>query len=223
MGLSWAALWAGQRRKRLPGGGGDAEGDEDRVGGDKRAPLGEVADGVGAAQAHGDADRSADHGRASRPRSGTACRMSRRRAPTAMRSPISRVRSVTDTSMMFMMPMPPTSSETDAIAASKYVITREASSCTCVSLGMRTVKSSSWFCGRRWRWRSSSRICPPPREVLPLPHLHGEHPHARACPETRPNSFGVRWKAAPSRCRLDRGPGVLTGLQDSDDGERARA
>ena len=46
-------------------------------------------------------------------------RMSRRRAPTAMRSPISRVRSVTDTSMMFMMPMPPTSSETEAIAASR--------------------------------------------------------------------------------------------------------
>ena len=33
-------------------------------------------------------------------------------APTAMRTPISRVRSVTLTSMMFMMPMPPTSSDT---------------------------------------------------------------------------------------------------------------
>ena len=32
-------------------------------------------------------------------------------APIALRMPISRVRSVTDTSMMFMMPMPPTSSE----------------------------------------------------------------------------------------------------------------
>ena len=32
-------------------------------------------------------------------------------APTALRRPISRVRSDTDTSMMFMMPMPPTSSE----------------------------------------------------------------------------------------------------------------
>ena len=42
--------------------------------------------------------------------------MSRGRAPTAMRRPISRVRSVTDTSMMFMMPMPPTSSDTAAIA-----------------------------------------------------------------------------------------------------------
>ena len=42
-------------------------------------------------------------------------RMSRSRAPTAIRIPISRVRSVTDTSMMFMIPMPPTSSETEAI------------------------------------------------------------------------------------------------------------
>jgi len=35
--------------------------------------------------------------------------MSLRFAPTALRTPISRVRSVTLTSMMFMMPMPPTS------------------------------------------------------------------------------------------------------------------
>ena len=45
------------------------------------------------------------------------------RAPMAMRMPISRVLSVTDTSMMFMMPMPPTSSEIEAIAASNIVIT----------------------------------------------------------------------------------------------------
>ena len=42
-------------------------------------------------------------------------------APTAMRRPISRVRSVTLTSMMFMIPMPPTSSETAAIAARSSV------------------------------------------------------------------------------------------------------
>ena len=36
--------------------------------------------------------------------------MVRLRAPSARRTPISRVRSRTDTSMMFMMPMPPTSS-----------------------------------------------------------------------------------------------------------------
>ena len=37
--------------------------------------------------------------------------MSKRRAPSALRMPISRVRSVTLTSMMFMMTMPPTTSE----------------------------------------------------------------------------------------------------------------
>ena len=39
-----------------------------------------------------------------------------RRAPIARRIPISRVRSVTDASMMFMMPIPPTRSEMPAIA-----------------------------------------------------------------------------------------------------------
>ena len=39
-----------------------------------------------------------------------------------MRSPISRVRSVTDTSMMFMMPIPPTSSDTAATLARSAVI-----------------------------------------------------------------------------------------------------
>ena len=43
---------------------------------------------------------------------------SRRVAPTARRTPISRIRSSTEASMMFMMPMPPTRSEIDAIAPS---------------------------------------------------------------------------------------------------------
>ena len=38
------------------------------------------------------------------------------RAPRALRMPISRVRSVTQTSMMFMMTMPPTTSEMSAMA-----------------------------------------------------------------------------------------------------------
>ena len=42
--------------------------------------------------------------------------MSARCAPIALRMPISRVRSVTVTSMMFMTPMPPTSSEIAATA-----------------------------------------------------------------------------------------------------------
>ncbi len=39
---------------------------------------------------------------------------SRRLAPAVRRTPISRVRSTTDVSMMFMMPMPPTSSASAA-------------------------------------------------------------------------------------------------------------
>ena len=38
-------------------------------------------------------------------------------APSAFRVPISRVRSVTETSMMFITPMPPTSSEIAAMTA----------------------------------------------------------------------------------------------------------
>ena len=47
--------------------------------------------------------------------------MSARPAPMALRMPISRVRSVTVTSMMFITPMPPTSSETLAMAPSRMV------------------------------------------------------------------------------------------------------
>ena len=43
------------------------------------------------------------------------------RAPVAMRMPISRVRSVTLTSMMFITPMPPTSSEIAATEPSSSV------------------------------------------------------------------------------------------------------
>ena len=47
---------------------------------------------------------------------------SRRLAPTALRMPISRVRSVTLTSMMFMMPMPPTSRAMDTIPPATEVM-----------------------------------------------------------------------------------------------------
>ena len=43
-------------------------------------------------------------------------RMSRPRAPMAMRSPISLVRSVTETYMMFMIPIPPTNKLIPAMA-----------------------------------------------------------------------------------------------------------
>ena len=71
-------------------------------------------------------------------------RMSRPCAPTAMRMPISRVRSVTLTSMMFMMPMPPTMSETLAIEPRSMVMTFEvAVAVSAISCWLRTVKSSS--------------------------------------------------------------------------------
>ena len=47
--------------------------------------------------------------------------MTRGVAPSALRSPISRIRSVTDTSMMFITPMPPTSSEMPAMPPSRTV------------------------------------------------------------------------------------------------------
>ena len=68
----------------------------------------------------------------------------KRRAPIAMRIPISRVRSVTETSMMFMIPIPPTSNDIDATAASSSVMASLALSEACaISLRLRTVKSSS--------------------------------------------------------------------------------
>ena len=71
-------------------------------------------------------------------------KMSCRLAPSALRIPISRVRSVTDTSMMFMMPMPPTSSYTLAIPPSSIVKTPlVALAIAMISAWLRTMKSSS--------------------------------------------------------------------------------
>ena len=47
------------------------------------------------------------------------CKISICRAPTAFRNPISLVRSVTDTSIMFIMPMPPTNNAILATPPSK--------------------------------------------------------------------------------------------------------
>ena len=67
-----------------------------------------------------------------------------RRAPIAIRMPISRVRSVTLTSMMFMMPMPPTMSEIDAMAASISVITSAVWAAeSAIAARLRIWKSSS--------------------------------------------------------------------------------
>ena len=67
---------------------------------------------------------------------------SRAIAPTASRVPISRVRSVTDTSMMFMMPTPPTIRLTAATAPSSAVSTRvELVNALLTSFRSRTLKS----------------------------------------------------------------------------------
>jgi hypothetical protein len=71
-----------------------------------------------------------------------------RRAPVAMRSPISRVRSVTLTSMMFITPMPPTISEIAATAPSMIVSVFCVDSTVAISDAvLRTWKSSvPWRC-----------------------------------------------------------------------------
>ena len=98
--------------------------------------------------------------------------MSRARAPTAMRTPISRVRSVTETSMMFMMPMPPTSSETAAMAMSS-VVRVLVPSCwaLAISEGLRIWKSSSASTESRWRSRSRPRTCCWARALPSSPRL----------------------------------------------------
>ena len=57
--------------------------------------------------------------------------ISRRRAPMALRTPISAVRSVTLTSMMFITPMPPTRSPTlESAMATKPTIAVTLSNCS---------------------------------------------------------------------------------------------
>ena len=78
-------------------------------------------------------------------------------APIARRMPISRVRSVTDTSMIFMMPMPPTKRLTPATALRSPVRSVEVEVMVEMSwLMSRTVKVSSLSGPTR---RISRRIC----------------------------------------------------------------
>ena len=79
------------------------------------------------------------------------------RAPVAMRMPISRVRSVTLTSMMFMTPMPPTSSEIAAIEPSRIV------SVFCVSVAVSRIDAMLriWKSVVRW-WRDAAARSPRP-------------------------------------------------------------
>ena len=74
--------------------------------------------------------------------------MSLRRAPIALRTPISRVRSVTDTSMMFITPMPPTIRPTEEMTtiaiARPAVIERKLSRMT-PTFPCRSCLGAEWY------------------------------------------------------------------------------
>ena len=78
-------------------------------------------------------------------------RMSPRLAPTALRRPTSRVRSVTLTSMMFMMPMPPTSSEMAAMLPSKVVKVLE--------VEVTLLRMSAWLRTRKSLSAPAASLC----------------------------------------------------------------
>ena len=72
--------------------------------------------------------------------------MSRFRAPMAFRTPISRVRSMTAASITFMMPTPPTSSETPVIAPIRILNTSSA----CVSCSTRVLLATMFTRSRHF-------------------------------------------------------------------------
>ena len=121
---------------------GEPERQHDGVGGNGRRPGEELRDAPGDPEAQRDADAPPKRLRTTAS-TRNCISTSAPRAPMAMRRPISRVRSVTDTSMMFMMPMPPTSSDTPAMPASSAVIVRVVSvRMAAISSSVRTMKSS---------------------------------------------------------------------------------
>lgn len=86
-------------------------------------------------------------------------RIVRRRAPSALRSPISLVRSATETNMMFIIPMPPTKSESPVMKSPALAITPV----TLLKVVRRTscllmAKSSAWPGSRRRTLRMAPRI-----------------------------------------------------------------
>ena len=86
-------------------------------------------------------------------------RMSMPFAPILIRKPISRVRSVTLTYMIFMIPIPPTSSEIPATAANRVVMMSVVVvSIVLNSCILRIVKSSSSVSFKRWLRRKISEI-----------------------------------------------------------------
>ena len=124
MGARWAARLAGYTPNAIP----MAERDDQCSGHGRRADRDRIADHAGQEGRPDDPEERAEcarrSGPARRPRRGTGGGSRRGVAPSALRSPISRMRSVTETSMMFMTPMPPTSSEMPATPPSRIVSVR---------------------------------------------------------------------------------------------------
>ena len=116
-GSSRAAERAGMKPKTMPIRRRGDEGGDDRERSNRRAgrPRG-TASGRSRARSESAMPATPPTMQTSTASVRNCRRMSPRRAPTAMRMPISRVRSVTDTSMMFITPMPPTISEITAMA-----------------------------------------------------------------------------------------------------------
>ena len=107
-GSSCAARAAGQMPKTRPTARGEEDAPEHGERLHRRREAGDQRDQLGRPEADGGADGSSDR----RDQRGLEQELDHdgaRRAPSARRMPISRVRSRTVTSMMFMMPMPPTS------------------------------------------------------------------------------------------------------------------
>ena len=148
-------------------------------------------------------------------------RMSRPRAPTALRMPISRVRSRTDTSMMFMIPMPPTMSEIEAMPPSSRVrvaLIDEAASSSWVWL--KTLKSAVSVGARSWRSRSSAVMA-----VLGGGHLRRVADRHADGPDRAARHPVVLDHADRDEDHVVRvlEPGPALGLEDADDPERQAA
>ena len=90
--------------------------DDDRRGIEDEAPAGDAADGRRDGETDDDADQAAEQRQCQGLDQELAEDVAAARAE-AFRMPISRVRSRTETSMMFMIPMPPTTSAIEAMPA----------------------------------------------------------------------------------------------------------
>ena len=126
-GYSYRSASIGSRREALNGGvhaeedadrGREAEADRERPPRQRDGEARHEVDGPADAAAERDAEQAAEPRSGTRPPSGTGRGSPTRRAPSALRTPISRVRSVTEIDMIAITPMPPTISAIDEITTS---------------------------------------------------------------------------------------------------------